>query len=168
MSKPICLDLGCGRYPVQLVNYDTIKVDSNKEVNPDILCDLRKLPYPDESIDAIYAGHILEHFSFRETNAVLKEWFRVLKVGGDIVIKVPNIAFAIDLIAKEGHINYDALSIFYGSHEDKGQYHYNAFTVRDLDSCIKEHDGIEGDCLLLTDCREIQFQGTKVRRKVVS
>jgi SAM-dependent methyltransferase len=50
--------------------------------------DGKKLPFPDESQDAIYASHCLEHI--KDYRGVLREWFRVVKVGGYLVIIVPH------------------------------------------------------------------------------
>jgi SAM-dependent methyltransferase len=46
------------------------------------------LPFPDRSQDAVFACHCLEHIdNFR---AALAEWYRVLKVGGHLVVCVPH------------------------------------------------------------------------------
>jgi len=46
------------------------------------------LPFPDQSQDAVYSSHCLEHIeSWKET---LQEWFRVIKVHGYLVIIVPH------------------------------------------------------------------------------
>jgi SAM-dependent methyltransferase len=46
------------------------------------------LPFPDESQDAVYSSHVLEHIPDWET--ALQEWFRVLKIGGYMIIVVPH------------------------------------------------------------------------------
>ena len=46
------------------------------------------LPFPDGSQDAVYSSHCLEHIPDWQTT--LEEWFRVLKVGGFLVIVVPH------------------------------------------------------------------------------
>lgn len=46
----------------------------------------------DDSVDEIYASHVLEHFSHQESQAALCEWVRVLKPGGRIRIAVPDFA----------------------------------------------------------------------------
>lgn len=48
------------------------------------------LAYPDNSVDVIRASHVLEHFSHRQVDDVLKEWVRVLKPGGVLRIAVPD------------------------------------------------------------------------------
>lgn len=49
--------------------------------------DLR-LPWPDGSVDAVHASHVLEHVSPPE--GYLREWFRVLRIGGHLVLTVPH------------------------------------------------------------------------------
>ncbi len=46
------------------------------------------LPFPGESQDAIYTSHCLEHI--RDYKLSIREWFRVLKPGGHLVIIVPH------------------------------------------------------------------------------
>ncbi len=46
------------------------------------------LAYKDESVDEIYASHVLEHFPYNKTQEVLNDWVRVLKPGGRIRIPV--------------------------------------------------------------------------------
>ncbi len=47
-----------------------------------------RLPFPDESQDAVFASHTLEHIV--DWKAVLADWYRVLKIGGYLVIAVPH------------------------------------------------------------------------------
>jgi SAM-dependent methyltransferase len=46
------------------------------------------LPFPDHSQDAVYASHVLEHVP--DVVLALREWFRVLRVGGYLVVMVPH------------------------------------------------------------------------------
>lgn len=52
------------------------------------------LPYPDGSVDEIRASHILEHFTFADSQKALAEWCRVLKPGGRIRLAVPDLEAA--------------------------------------------------------------------------
>jgi SAM-dependent methyltransferase len=74
-----------------------------KNWNPDILVhDLRKsLPFPDNSIAAIYACHVLEHLYLTESQKLLKECYRVMEPDGIIRIVVPDLR-AIVLEYSEG------------------------------------------------------------------
>ena len=46
------------------------------------------LPFADQSQDAVYSSHCLEHIDDYKT--ALLDWFRVLKVGGYMIIAVPH------------------------------------------------------------------------------
>ena len=47
-----------------------------------------RLPFPDASQDAVHSSHCLEHI--QDYRTALGEWFRVLKVGGYLVLTVPH------------------------------------------------------------------------------
>lgn len=81
-------------FPPQLVE---------KDWNPDILVhDLRKsLSFPDNSVAAIYACHVLEHLYLTEAKKLLKECYRVMEPDGIIRIVVPDLR-AIVLEYSEG------------------------------------------------------------------
>ena len=50
--------------------------------------DGRTLPFPDNSQDYVFTSHVLEHIpDYRHT---LRDWHRVIKTGGHIVINVPH------------------------------------------------------------------------------
>ena len=50
--------------------------------------------FEDNTVDVIYASHVLEHFYYNIDNELvetLQEWHRVLKVGGKLMISVPDL-----------------------------------------------------------------------------
>ena len=47
------------------------------------------LPFDSESQDAVYASHVYEHITDWQT--ALQEWYRVLRVGGHLIIAVPHV-----------------------------------------------------------------------------
>jgi SAM-dependent methyltransferase len=49
------------------------------------------LRYQDQSVDVVRASHVLEHFSHRVVDDVIKDWVRVLKPGGVLKIAVPDL-----------------------------------------------------------------------------
>jgi len=51
---------------------------------------LKRFPWDDSSIDGIYMGEILEHFTKDEGEGVLRECFRVLKPGAPLRVRVPD------------------------------------------------------------------------------
>jgi predicted SAM-dependent methyltransferase len=53
--------------------------------------DVRKgLPYPENSVEVVYCGEILEHFEREDGERFLAECFRVLKPGGVLRVRVPD------------------------------------------------------------------------------
>jgi predicted SAM-dependent methyltransferase len=82
----IQLNLGCGDHI--LPGYINCDLYCDKA---DVMCNVNKLPFEDNSIDLIYSSHVIEHFDFKEGFDVLKEWYRVLKIGGKVVIETPDL-----------------------------------------------------------------------------
>ena len=64
-------------------------VDFDEKLNPDVVAPIDKLPFPDDSVDEIYASHVLEHVPMG--SKALEEWLRVLKPGGMLTVAVPDI-----------------------------------------------------------------------------
>lgn len=57
--------------------------------DPDIACDLRAIPLPDDYADVARAIHVIEHFYPWEALPLLQEWLRVLKPGAELIIECP-------------------------------------------------------------------------------
>ena len=84
-DTPIKLHLGCGEnYLEGYVNVDMVakRVDARYDVSV--------LPYPDNSVDEIFASHVIEHFTFQKGFKVMAEWFRALKPGGVLKLETPD------------------------------------------------------------------------------
>src|SRR4030042_5938964 len=80
-KKPLKLNLGCGSNHFE----DYINIDWRKTRATDLVCDVRILPYPDNSIELIVNYHLIEHVPRHELLKVLKEWNRVLVSGGKLI-----------------------------------------------------------------------------------
>jgi len=90
MSK-VKLHLGCGERDF---GEDWVHIDGGDF--PHLHShDVTRLPFEDESVDLIYASHLLEYFDREEAVEVLSEWRRVLKYppggpGGVLRLSVPD------------------------------------------------------------------------------
>jgi SAM-dependent methyltransferase len=51
----------------------------------------RVLPFPDASVDGIYASHVWEHLYYDDARLATRECWRVLKPGGILRLVVPNL-----------------------------------------------------------------------------
>ena len=78
------LNIGSGNSPRQ---DGVLNVDMMDYENVDIVCDIHRLPFKDNSIDAVMSVAVLEHV--REPALVLKEVHRVLKTGGRVFSVIP-------------------------------------------------------------------------------
>ena len=70
-----------------------INVDALDLENVDVVHDLTIFPYPfkDNSAAEIISIEFLEHISFKYTNQVLRECYRILAPGGRLIMQVPDI-----------------------------------------------------------------------------
>lgn len=94
------------------------------------------LNYPDNSVDEIRASHILEHFSFADAQAALKDWTRVLKPGGKIRLAVPDL----DAAAKADPDEWPFIVM--GGQTDEDNIHRSAWNETRLRAHM-EHFGLE-------------------------
>lgn len=93
-STPIRLNLGCGdKILPGFINVDL--VDERAGNKPDVQCDIRNLTvFQDNYADEVMTVHVIEHFYYWEAAKVLREWVRVLKPGGKMIIECPNLLTA--------------------------------------------------------------------------
>jgi SAM-dependent methyltransferase len=100
-ERALKLNLGCGdKILPGYVNVDV--VEARAGVRPDVICDLHDLaPFADASADEILSVHVVEHFWRWEIADVLREWVRVLKPGGRMIVECPNIRSACDTFLQD-------------------------------------------------------------------
>jgi len=115
------LNLGCGdKILPGYLNVDVAASRSGKR--PDVLCDLHDLvPFEDGVADEILAVHVVEHFWRWEVVGVLREWVRVLRPGGTMILECPNLESACrefladpDRASGPGQEGQRSMWVFYG------------------------------------------------------
>lgn len=131
LPDPLRLNLGCGKD----VKPGWVNIDLFSD-NPDVVkMDIRRLDIADNAADEILASDILEHFSHREVDLILIEWARVLKPGGIIEIRCPNLKLQINAYMR-GDWNADVASyMIFGGQTNPGDYHCVAFD----ENSIRQH-----------------------------
>jgi len=141
------LNLGCGdKILPGYVNVDVAETRAGKR--PDVLCDLRALePFESDSADEILAVHVVEHFWRWEVAEVLKEWLRVLRPGGRMVLECPNLAAACEAFladqeagAGPGPEGQRTMWVFYGDPRwrDPLMMHRWGYTPKSLAALMQE------------------------------
>lgn len=58
---------------------------------PEILADMRSIPLPDGCADELMCIHGIEHVLPWEAEDAVREWHRLLKVGGTLIIECPDL-----------------------------------------------------------------------------
>jgi predicted SAM-dependent methyltransferase len=87
-SGAVYVNVGCGsRYHPDWLNFDIVPAGPGV-----VACDLtRGMPMADNSCDAIYHSHVLEHIGRADVPAFMRECLRVLKPGGIMRAVVPDL-----------------------------------------------------------------------------
>jgi glycosyltransferase involved in cell wall biosynthesis/predicted SAM-dependent methyltransferase len=142
------LNLGCGDKPIE----GFINVDLFEQPGVDEVFSLDVIPYADYSVDEIVSVHSLEHIPRPRAEAAIREWARVLKKGGKLSLKVPDLEECCRLFVERPeeqepwyqHTIY-GVQDFRDAHDapfkDKinfGQIHYTGFTERRLRRLLTE------------------------------
>lgn len=110
------LNLGCGLDKRK----GWVNIDAFAGVDPDLVHDLLDpLPFKNDSVDYILAQDILEHFTKEDVQKVIAEIGRVLKKGGQLEVRVPNIEDIIDRFADDAEVRNEFL---YGTTEVTGVF----------------------------------------------
>jgi ubiquinone/menaquinone biosynthesis C-methylase UbiE len=112
-----------------------------------------ELPFPNESFDVILANQVIEHISY--TDKFLREAYRVLKVGGYIIVATVNLASSLNIlyllfgkqppsthVSDEVVVGTPFMGAFNptGSKINKGHSHIRVFTLVALKELLEYHE----------------------------
>lgn len=148
------LNLGSGTSRYQ----DFISVDLHTDA--DVKHDLTSpLPYEDESVDEIYSSHVIEHFTRTEWERMKKDWARVIKPGGTIEIRCPDILKLAEQLLDNKSDKSLAITRIYGQQGDEGQLHKNGFY---LNSLALDFPGFKAEYLEPSTEYELHMRFTKL------
>lgn len=141
------LNLGCGDKILSgYINVDVAHQRSGAQ--PDVVCDVRTLTaFPDNHADEVLAVHVIEHFWRWEVVDVLREWIRVLKPGGQMIVECPNLQQACEellddpeLTSGPGKEAQRTMWVFYGdpAWRDPLMVHRWGYTPASLSRVMRE------------------------------
>jgi len=143
------LHLGCGDKIIE--GYVNVDIRPNNGV--DLVDDISKLEgIENESIDLIYACHVLEHFGRREYMKVLYRWYELLKGGGKLRISVPDMEKVFKKYS-EGYPLKKLMGFLYGGQTYEQNYHYVGF---DFNTLKNDLENIGFKDVYLWDWRETE------------
>jgi len=126
------VNLGCGT-----TNHPKfINVDGYPHRHVHYIHAIDKLPmFEDASVDLIYASHCLEHFKYRQIDAVLKNWSSKLKPGGILRLSVPDFDKLLAIYHDTRNPD-DIVEQLMGGQDNRYNYHYAIFNRVNLDAFL--------------------------------
>jgi ubiquinone/menaquinone biosynthesis C-methylase UbiE len=136
-GEKLIADYGSGSGSIYLRDEGkVVSFDIREEVNPTVVCDIRRLPVPDQTFDIVFSSHTLEHFGFNDVQNVLKEWVRTLKVGGELRLVVPNLRHVGYRLVTDTMTHTD-MFVMYGEQDYPKNFHAAGFTPNTLRSLVE-------------------------------
>lgn len=142
-KKVVRLNLGCGGKKKE----GYTGVDIFRGVNIEQMFSIDSIPYVDKSVTAIYSEHVLEHLTFKGTEVAIKEFYRVLKDGGELHLKIPDLEQCCReyVNAKQPHARQWYKYTIYGIQEsqagepDEAQIHKSGFSKDEIKTVLERH-----------------------------
>ena len=132
----IKINMGCGW---RNFGEDWVHIDGGDYSHLDSK-DIFNLPYEDNSVDLIYASHVIEYFNRDEVKDVLNEWIRVLKPNGVLRLAVPNFESIVKIYNTQGYSLDNCVGLLYGqmSMGDETIYHKTIYDFDSLELLLKD------------------------------
>ena len=129
--------MGCGW---RNFGKDWVHIDAGdyKHLNYDSIFDLSH--FEDNTVDLIYASHIIEYFDRQQVPRLLAEWRRVLKPGGVLRAAVPNF-YEISRLYSQGTYPLDSfIGLLYGRMPmgEETIYHKTAYDFSSLKRILED------------------------------
>lgn len=102
--------------------------------------DIINLPYEDNTVDLIYASHVLEYFDRVEAVDVLNQWYNKIKPGGVLRLAVPNFEVIAKLYIEKNIPLSKFIGPLYGRMEMDNQwiYHKTTYDFEELSQILNE------------------------------
>jgi predicted SAM-dependent methyltransferase len=159
-DRKIVLNIGSGKtklnaFTTYFDDWKEVTVDI-EELNPDIVSDIKDLKeVPDNSVDAVWACHVIEHMYYQDLPDVFNSITRVLKRDGFCIVRVPDLASISHLITNnimkpvyvtENGLEVTPLDMIYGhriyskgdNNESLAMLHKTGFTQQSLSQILSE------------------------------
>jgi predicted SAM-dependent methyltransferase len=126
--KKVKLHLGCYQKKI----HGFTNVDIRADVEPDVVDDVFKLnTVKSDSVDLIYACHVLEHAEDWEAFKALSRWYNVLKSGGILRLSVPDLEAVFEYYQITKDLK-ELKSFIYGSQKHPYDFHKTGWDFNSL------------------------------------
>ena len=165
-TDAVRINIGCGDKLLDgYINIDVAEARAGK--TPDVLSDVRDLPFDENYADEALAVHVIEHFYRWEVPKVLAEWRRILKPGGVMVLECPDLMKAVFHLLSSPAKEQLSMWPLYGdpSWKDPLMCHKWAYTPQTLGQAMHEAGFVnlrqEPAQFKLKDLRDMRIVGEK-------
>lgn len=162
-DQPVRINVGCGHIP----HPDKLNVDVRELPGVDIVSGAENLPFEPDTVELIYAAHLLEHFPRRYLlDVLLPHWHSLLKSDGTLQLVVPD-SQAMLASYQRGEMSFDTFAeVTFGKQDYDGDFHYAMYSPDTLSQLLREA-GFEHLEVLATgrvngDCREMEVTARKL------
>ena len=129
-NESIKLHLGCGKQHKD----GFVNIDWRKTSATDYVCDIRKLPFKQNSIEQIESYHVIEHLARQDAINTLKNWYSLLNNGGKIVIECPDFDEAVKEYING---NSERINNIFGHQRFPGDMHCFGYNYHRLEAILK-------------------------------
>ena len=167
------LHVGCGmknisQTPFMNTSWEEVRFDIDEKVDPDVIGSITNMNMiKNDSFDAIYSSHNIEHLYHHEVLIALKEFKKKLKPNGFILITCPDLISVCSLVVENKLLDpiYESgkgpiapIDIIYGHRESLrlGNHymsHKSGFTENSLLTNLK----YSGYCQVVSKTRSSEF-----------
>ena len=136
-GQKLCLEIGANKKPQaefidEWKGAKILTLDIDVTQNPDIRADAAQMPEQLlGKLDGLLASHVLEHFSYWNTEKVLMGWADCLKDDADMHILVPSLEWAAREVLSERPSPAVYAQLFAGQ-VNQWDVHLTGFTMRGL------------------------------------
>lgn len=108
-AQKTLLHIGCGRKTKEATTavfrsdeWSEIRADIDPSARPDVVTSMTHMPMLETaSFDAVYSSHNLEHLYAHEVGKALREFLRVLKPDGYLVLTCPDLQSIYELVSQD-------------------------------------------------------------------
>src|SRR4051812_14093391 len=132
------LSIGAGLHTMKPLD-EWVNQDGCANPEIDIVCTWDAIPLPDKCADHLELGDVIEHLPTYNRDRYLKEWFRLLKIGGTIRLSTPNLHRTMVDYANGVMTLENAIQNIYAWMTTPYEYHYLTYTVETLTKVLSDY-----------------------------